>query len=147
MKLWHDDVRRPPDDSWTWARDNRTAVWWLLDRRLNGYHVEEASLDHDLGAETTDGAEIQSYLARGQSPDGDGVDLVKAMIALRIVPPKVTIHSWNPDGASYMAGLLESLSGADVTVCPWRVPEDHCPLCASSLDANQLCGNCGYPVR
>jgi hypothetical protein len=145
MKLWHDDVRRPPDEGWSWARTNKEAVYHLLAWDAVGLECWEASLDHDLGDEHVDPEEQLSYMRRGQSPDGDGVDLVKAMIALRLVPPKVTIHSWNIDGAAYMAGLLESLSGAEVIVKPWEVPGDACPIDGTKVAADGKCPACGYP--
>ena len=130
-KLWHDDIRRPPDETWFWARTNQDAVRYLL-----ASDCKEASLDHDLGLHDVEPDEFPpcrdpafpserqaTYLLKGNSPDGDGVDLVKAMLCLRLVPPKVTIHSWNPEGANYMAGLLSSLSGAEVVVRPFEVPD------------------------
>ena len=117
-KLWHDDIRRPPDDTWFWARTNRDAVSFLLVG-----DCAEASLDHDLGMHEADPDEPDAFLYKGGSQDGSGVDLVHCMLALRLVPPKVTIHSWNPDGANYMAGLLMSLSGAEVIVRPFQVPQ------------------------
>jgi len=115
-KLWHDDIRRPPSHDWYWARTNREAVAWLLANECT-----EASLDHDLGLHEEDPDAPAAELGRGSSLEGSGVDLVKVMIHLRITPPKVTIHSWNPDGANYMAGLLTSLTGADVVVRPYEL--------------------------
>lgn len=116
-KLWHDDIRRPPDDTWFWARTNRDAVRYLLLSTC-----EEASLDHDLGMHDADPDAPDAFLGKGSSQDGTGVDLCKVMVHLGLVPPRVTIHSWNPEGANYMAGLLTSLSGADVTIRPYEVP-------------------------
>ncbi len=31
-------------------------------------------------------------------------------------------NSWNPVGAQYMAGMLQGLSSAEVTVIPYEVP-------------------------
>lgn len=115
-KLWHDDIRYPPDDTWFWARTNREAVRYLLLA-----NCQEASLDHDLGLHMEDPDAPAAELGRGSSEEGSGVDLCKVMLLLRLVPPKVTIHSWNPDGANYMAGLLTSLSGCDVTVRPYEM--------------------------
>lgn len=115
-KLWHDDIRRPPDDSWYWARTNQDAMRYLL-----AAGCQEASLDHDLGAHDVDPDHPDSIYVKGGS-DETGVDLVKAMLLLKVVPPKVTIHSWNPQGAEYMAGMLRSLSGAEVVVRPYEVP-------------------------
>lgn len=76
-KLWHDDIRRPPDETWFWARTNREAVRYLLLARC-----EEASLDHDLGLHEMDPDETDAPLGRGSSYEGNGVDLVKVMLAL-----------------------------------------------------------------
>lgn len=115
-KLWHDDVRQPPDSSWFWARTNQDAVRYLLTTAC-----DEASLDHDLGAHGLDPNDPDAIYVKGNG-DETGVDLVQVMIALKIVPPKVTIHSWNPAGAAYMEGLLTSLSGAEVVVREYEVP-------------------------
>lgn len=120
MKIWHDDVRHPPDDSWTWARTNKEAIHMLLQAEVQGVPVTEMSLDHDLGCHDIDGPGAE--LLKGDSPDGDGVDLVQAMCALRIVPPKITIHSWNPDGADRMAGMLKGMSEAEVIVKRFEAP-------------------------
>lgn len=114
VKLWHDDIRRPPDDSWTWARTNREAMLVLLNKE-----VVEASLDHDLGMHESDPDEPEAYLMRGASPEGSGFDLAIAMYALRCVPPKVTIHTWNIERAEWMAGVLRE-AGGEVIVKPWK---------------------------
>ncbi len=44
MKLFVDDVRDAPDESWTVARTAEEAIWMLA---RGG--VEVLSLDHDLG--------------------------------------------------------------------------------------------------
>jgi hypothetical protein len=132
VKIWHDDVRYPPD-GWQWARDNKTFVLMCLMAAVQGIAVTECSLDHDLGEEPGNIGRM------GSSPDGDGVDLVKALCALRIVPPKVTIHSWNQDGALYMAGLLASLTNADIRIRPYEIKPGHCLLCGRS---KEVCGDC-----
>lgn len=122
MKLWHDDIRRPPDDSWFWARTNREAMWFLLDQWMEGKAVTEASLDHDMGLEAEDpDADPMSWKLRGASPEGDGRDLCYSMYYLRLVPPIVTIHSWNDAGAQHMAAILRE-AGSDVTVKPYAPP-------------------------
>lgn len=106
MKLWHDDVRMPPDNTWNaWTRTNEEAVLTLLLWSRNGSPCTEASFDlgcHDIG----------------DSPDGDGADLVWAMYYLWIIPPKCTVHSCNPGDAAMMAALLRE-GGAVVTVKPY----------------------------
>ena len=136
MKVWHDDIRKPPGPDWSWARTNREAIRLLLDAERQGVEVTEMSLDHDLGLheceptvfdaeprhpwQKTD--EQEAWLRKGHSPDGDGVDLVQAMCALRLVPPKVTVHSWNVEGAARMVGMLEGMSSATVVRAPFQPP-------------------------
>lgn len=129
MKLWHDDIRRPPNDQeWLWVRTNRDAIFFLLLARDHGApEIVEASLDHDMGMEDQDpDADPSTWLLKGDSPDGDGVDLAYAMYHLRLAPPKITIHSWNDQGAARMAAILRE-AGAHVTVQPFRAPgmDDH----------------------
>lgn len=117
MKIWHDDIREPPEPGWTWVQTNKQAIHLLLEAEMRGVKVTEMSLDHDLGAEGSD-----IYTA-GASPDGDGVDLVQAMCALRLVPPKITVHSWNPEGAARMVGMLEGMSDAKVIRRAYEPPD------------------------
>jgi len=114
MKLWHDDVR-PPPDGWTWAKTNAEAQ-----RLLSEHDVTEASLDHDLG-ETPDPNDPDVLMRAGSSPDGSGYDLVRWMIEHDRIPPLITIHSWNPVGAERMAYALAD-AGFPVAVVPYRHP-------------------------
>lgn len=120
MKIWHDDIRYPPrkrdgtfEVGWYWARTNQDAM-----RQLLNHDVDEISLDHDLGLHGEDPNEPFSENWQGQG-DENGFDLVCAMLMLRVVPPKVTIHSWNDEGAALMAATLREY-GYEVTICPYR---------------------------
>lgn len=116
MKLWHDDIQRPPDSSWTWARTNEIAMAFLSTK-----DIEEASLDHDLGLHDFDPDQPDADLS--VSPNAhlqpDGYDLVTWMVAAGVVPPKVTIHSWNPVGAKRMASALLDAGCSEVVVAPF----------------------------
>lgn len=115
MKLWHDDIRKPPDETWVWARTNEQAKF-LLTTSL----VREASLDHDLGLDYLDpDDDPDSMLFAGDSLNGTGLDLVRWMVAQGHVPAKVTIHSWNPAGAAAMAVAFVE-AGYDVFVEPFK---------------------------
>lgn len=46
MKIWLDDIRQPPDNSWTWAKNAYLCAGLLL---VNDWDVTEISFDHDLG--------------------------------------------------------------------------------------------------
>lgn len=110
MKLWHDDVRPPPDNSWAWAHTNREAI-----TILKTCSPRECSLDHDLGARPEDG-----ILARGSSPDGSGLDLVKWMVENDCVPDVVNIHSWSEPGSRRMANYLID-HGYACTLRPYKL--------------------------
>lgn len=124
MKLWLDDVRQPPDETWEWARTNEAAMAFLRTGT-----VTECSLDHDLGLnelgiEETDDwdkiIEITYAIANAtEISESTGLDLVEWMVDTGRVPDKVTIHSWNPDGAMRMAQRL-AYHGYDVTIDPYN---------------------------
>lgn len=115
MKLWHDDIRRPPDGSWTWARTNEEAR-----RLLNEHPVHELSLDHDLGAHDYDPDAPDAVLVRGGAAE-TGYDLVRWMLSEGRVPPVLTVHSWNSAGAKRMAAALRE-GGHACVIRPYRVP-------------------------
>lgn len=95
MKLWLDDVRTPPDDTWTWVKtvDDAIAV-------LTTGVVTHASLDHDLGL-INDGT--------AWHPLADtGYDLVLWMADDGIWPTdSIVIHSANSVGATNMRAVVD----------------------------------------
>lgn len=111
MKMWHDDVRQPPDDTWTWVKSNNEAKK-LLTENLDD--ITEISLDHDLGANMWDIANMtqeERNLLKGSSED-NGLMLVRWMASTRAIPTstcKITIHSWNAYGAKCMQKELSDL--------------------------------------
>lgn len=119
MKLWHDDIR-PPPDGWVWARTNEAAMDYLA----YGI-VDECSLDHDLGLhvialeDVDDWDTIISVTYEHRDKHAPtGLDLVEWMLKNDCVPAKITIHSWNPDGAMHMARRL-AFYGHEVLVAPF----------------------------
>jgi ribosomal protein L18 len=48
MKLWIDDIRLPPNKSWTWVKNSTDAV-----KMIYSQPIEEISFDHDLGGVDT----------------------------------------------------------------------------------------------
>jgi hypothetical protein len=94
MKLWLDDVRVPPDESWTWVKTVEEAIA-LMDTG----DVTEASLDHDLGTDQQ-GQELP-----------EGRTLVYWMAENGCWPSDaITIHSANVVGVDYMVGMIERYS-------------------------------------
>lgn len=96
VKLWHDDVR-PAPMGWVWVQNNTDAK-----AVLSSCDVTEISMDHDLGATPHGEAGI---MARGWDED-NGYRLALWMVETGNVPPKITIHSWNPAGAKRMASVF-----------------------------------------
>jgi hypothetical protein len=87
MKIWLDDLRDPPDDSWKVARtyDECRDFIMCFVALDDDDSIECISLDHDLGEEKT------------------GYDVVKLIEELVVgdynyFPPKMFIHSANPVG-------------------------------------------------
>lgn len=117
-RLWFDDVRPPPDDTWVWARTNEEAKFLFANSQ-----VVECSLDHDMGMDEVelpaDVDEALDILAEHQKRASEtGLDLVHWMVETGNVPPKVTIHSWNLAGAQNMAARLNR-HGYDCYVEPY----------------------------
>ena len=96
-KLWLDDVRKPPDDSWSWRKSMEEAKQFVMENEC-----DEWALDHDLGGQLAHyGTGVYDHAA------ATGFDFVKACLQFLPKPPKrVWIHSTNTTGAIEMAGLL-----------------------------------------
>jgi hypothetical protein len=109
-KLWHDDVR-PAPKGWLWAQNNMQAK-----HILEVFDVVECSLDHDLGADPSEG-----LLAKG-SGEETGLQLVDWMIENDCVPEVVTIHSWNPPAARRMERAFIAAGHRSVRVRPYQMP-------------------------
>lgn len=116
VKLWHDDIRRPPDDTWIWARTNEEAQLILINS-----NVTECSLDHDLGLHEDDPDQPMAFTLFGDDPHNNGYKLVLWMIQRRYLPRKITIHSWNPPAAKRMAAALAD-AGCVPVVKPYEPP-------------------------
>lgn len=116
MKLWLDDVRKPPDDSWTWAKTCDEAIEYVTAWCKVGTKVEVMSLDHDLGAHDVglDLPDDLRYHLRG-TVERTGYTFVQwlvesyAMLHNSLLQCRYVIHSWNPDGAKRM---LDELTNA-----------------------------------
>jgi hypothetical protein len=93
VRLWLDDVRQPPDESWVWVKTADDAI-----RVLALGQVAEASLDHDLGV-VVDGREATGY---------DVLAWLEARVAIDgFVPPLLKVHSANPPARRRMEQAIE----------------------------------------
>lgn len=94
VRIWLDDLRPPPDDSWDWVRTVENAIE-LMQRG----GVDDASLDHDLGR-----AEDGSLLPEGRT-------LAVWMAEHDCWPSRsIAVHSANAVGVDYMVGVIERYS-------------------------------------
>lgn len=87
MKLFLDDIRDPPDDSWIVARSSGEAL-----KMCGALWPSQLALDHDLGGEDT----VMNFLKGLHELCGD-----------RSIP-KWTIHSANPVGRLNIESFMNS---------------------------------------
>lgn len=113
MKLWVDDIRNAPDDSWHHARSVSAAI-----RALDMFALEitEINLDHDISHQVVVGGmsrpfpcdetfeAVARYIARMK---------MHLMLAQTEWKPKIRIHTSNPAGAKAMQQIL-----CDVSLVP-----------------------------
>lgn len=103
MKLYIDDIRFAPDNSWTVARTVTSAVAFIAQF---GSQLTEISLDHDISHQVTVGDLSRPY------PCVETFQPVAWFIAFYYssLPkgPKITIHTSNPDGAEKMKSIILS---------------------------------------
>jgi hypothetical protein len=115
VNLWLDDIRDPADfgcDGFNWVKTVGEAKVLLLTGQ-----VEQASLDHDLGAcdECMGGKTIEEWLVETDftaMPNcthvGSGYDLCLWMAETGTWPKeKPFVHSANPVGRVRMRGVIE----------------------------------------
>lgn len=110
MKLWVDDIRNAPDESWTVARTVDSAI-----NALSRFQPDEISLDHDISHQVGMGELSRPY------PCSETFRAVAHYLAViyavrrhieQVAPsgqpwhPKVSIHSSNPVGGREMATIL-----------------------------------------
>lgn len=110
MKLFVDDIRTPPDDTWHICRNISSAI-----RALDMFYedVEEINLDHDISHQVVVGKMSRPY------PCDETFETVARYLAVlkryqdarqdehRIWNPKIQIHTSNYVGAKNMLGILQ----------------------------------------
>ena len=94
MKLWLDDMREPPDHTWTWAPNSSWAI--VL---LTHFPCEEVSFDFDLGTKIDGTKDTAQVVA----------DWVEAQVEGNDMPvPRWSVHSSNPEGRKYITLTMQS---------------------------------------
>lgn len=116
MKLWVDDIRNAPDETWTVARTVTSAI-----RALSMFEFDEISLDHDISHQLTMGSLGRPY------PCDETFMAVAYYIALKYgwevkpgspILPMIYIHSSNVVAGEEMKRMLEDAGANRVELKP-----------------------------
>lgn len=97
MKIWLDDLRPAPDDSWTWVKTSADALGILRGHYAGNVGlapvindpISVISFDHDLGGDDTS-RPVMMWLAEYGGNQW---------------PNTVLVHSMNPIGREYLIGV------------------------------------------
>lgn len=92
MKIWVDDIRTPPDDTWIWYKTSKEALAAL--NHINRHYpymlrFTRWSLDHDLGGGDTSRPIVLWFCEH------------------HLWPVEVRVHSANPVGVEWLEGMIE----------------------------------------
>ena len=89
VKVWVDDIRTPPDDTWLWFKDSASTLVWVRERHAAGLPLGTLmSLDHDLGGDDT------------TRP------IVLWMCENEVWADEIRVHSANPVGRTWLEGMV-----------------------------------------
>lgn len=120
MKLWVDDIRNAPDDTWHVARTALEAI-----RAIARYDFEVISLDHDISHQVTVGelgrpypcaetfASVAYFIAEKYHYEQDGSK----------TKPRIIIHSSNEVAGEEMKQVLHDAGFSQI---------DHVPMHAAN---------------
>lgn len=115
MKLWIDDIRNAPDDTWTVAETVTKAI------RILANHMSEIdviSIDHDISYQV----EVNGVSRPYPSPEtfqAVALFLFSYYAGSDSKRPKVYVHSANPNGAADIQSILKDADiDSEYTPCP-----------------------------
>jgi hypothetical protein len=110
MRVWLDDMAvRDPSSGWTVVRTADEAIELLMVG-----NVEAISLDHDLG----------DFRQDPYPREVTGMDVVNWMVANKVFPKVINVHSHNGDRAKFMVRDLEAVAPEWVAIRMWRFDTD-----------------------
>jgi hypothetical protein len=92
MRLWIDDVREPPDETWDWVTTSEAAIALMREFSEFGYlwiKREVISFDHDLGGDDTTRPVVLWMIENNYRFD------------------EYRVHSQNPIGRDWLTGMIE----------------------------------------
>src|SRR3990167_8362823 len=108
MKLYVDDIRKAPDESWHTARTVEAAISAIV-----MFDFEIISLDHDISHQISIGVEGSNRPHPCSETFTSVAYFIKAKYAkldedeFEKAKPKIIIHTANPAGAIRIAGILK----------------------------------------
>ena len=124
MKLYVDDIREVPDESWTLVRTITEAIRFIARYKSE---IKEISLDHDISFDVR----VENTYRPFPSPDNFTAvayfigevyfinrqfDTSEYAIMCPRTCPKVTAHTANPVGAESIKNILEGNYGIPVEI-------------------------------
>ena len=100
-KLWVDDLRPAPDDTWATAKTSYEALEFLRSRRVP---YKEISLDHDMGGDDTTMAVVDWLIWN-----------------VRGWPKDISIHTQNPVGRDNLIRTISTYAppSVDIWIVTW----------------------------
>lgn len=98
MKIWLDDIRDAPDETWTVVRTPQDALREITWASVQDIPFEILSLDHDLGDDYFTGYYLMTYLEECAYKD-----------EWDMIPEMFQIHSANPVGRKNMQAAIDSI--------------------------------------
>lgn len=115
LKLYVDDIRNAPDESWALARTIRSAVTFI---HQFGLEIEEISLDHDISHQVSIGTKLERPFPCEET-FASVAYFIGAYYKSVGKKPKVSIHTSNPSGAQTMEYILAQYGiHADIKMLP-----------------------------
>lgn len=100
MKLFVDDIRSAPDESWNVARTATAAI-----RAIARYDFEVISLDHDISHQITLGELGRPYPC--EETFASVAYFIGALYAERHPRPRIILHTSNQVAGDEMAAVLD----------------------------------------
>ena len=103
MKLWIDDIRDAPDESWVEVRKVQPAIAMIAN-----FAMEEISLDHDIENRPDDETflPVAYFIALRYHGLQEMSDFQTGFGPNKKAVPTITIHSVNPVGAKEMQDIM-----------------------------------------
>lgn len=121
MKLWIDDFRDAPDDSWTEVRKVEPAI-----KSIVHFNFDEISIDHDIENRPDDETFKPVAYFIGEKYKGvQEMSDFRTGFGPRIqAVPKITIHSDNPVGAKELQAIFKQYGFDNVLWNPFTSNEE-----------------------